>query len=474
MQPIRVLKAVMVAATAAVIGWAVLFIVRNYAGSGRCAGGACPTGSGARTGLAFLFAAVGVLGLFGAVNWAIGKGCWPKRQVWGVLAPAGLLAGLLPGWLLYDGLTGGRLDLQWSAARDRPDTAEALGNWSVGSTLVQARGNGLTAYAARDGAQRWQRPAPAGESVCAMSDRTSGGTGLVAFGGYLKPCDTVALVNLSTGQPVWQQKTDGDPAVIKAADARIALADGTAVVAENGAVRGLAAGDGAERWKRTEAEGCRVAAVGASAARALVVDRCGTDAFRLSSLDARTGEESWNSALPSGKEVHVLSAEPAVVVVDGKALPFDGRGHGRAAIPLALPRDYIGFAARPVTRAVITGDVLVTAVTPDWNPAPRSVGAYALSDGHQVWTQHFDDEVSALALRPDGRLAVLTRDGGGDGTIRPLDVRTGQSAGGIEPLTGEDSLIGPWSVELFPDPHGYVIANRSLTGDYPPALGARR
>ncbi|MFF4405908.1 PQQ-binding-like beta-propeller repeat protein [Streptomyces sp. NPDC001404] len=469
----RVTKAVMVALAGAVVGWAVLFVTRNYAGSGRCAGGACPTGSGARTGLAFLFVIGGVLALFAAVNWAIGRGGWPRRQVWGVLAPAGLLAGLLPGWLLYDGLTGGRLDLQWSAGRDRPDTAEALGNWAVGSTLVQVRANALTAYATRDGSQRWQRPAPGGESVCAMSDRTSGGTGLVAFGGYLKPCDTVALVNLSDGQPVWQRTTDADPEVIKAADARIALADGTAVVAENGAVRGLAAGDGAERWKRPEAEGCRAAAVGASAARALVVDRCG-EALRLSSLNARTGEPGWSSTLPSGKEVHVLSAEPAVVAVDGKALPFDGAGRGRAAIPLALPRDYIGFAARPVTRAAIVGDVLVTAVSPGWNPAPRAVGAYALADGRQVWTRHFDDEVSALALRPDGRLAVLTRNGGGDGTVRPLDVRTGQPAGGIEPLAGEDSLIGPWSVELFPDPHGYVIANRTLTGDYPPALGARR
>ncbi|MBH1933348.1 PQQ-binding-like beta-propeller repeat protein [Streptomyces sp. AV19] len=487
---IRAAKGAALAAAGAVLGWAPLFLVLNLAGPNRCGAGACPSGSDAANGLTLAFFFLGLFGTLGAVAWAAGEP-WRRRRILGI-AGCGLLLGLAPGWFWHESLHGPRLDAVWAAPPDRPSDVRGVGNWGVGTTLVRARPDGLTAYNTRDGQERWTFAAPPRQSVCAMSSRTAGGTGLVGFAAHGKPCAAVALVDLSTGRQRWRQPVAGDGRFTEPTDDRIALADGTAVVAEDTAVRGLKSADGGRSWRRTLDRGCQALSVDASAARVLLVEQCGTRdsvRMRLGSLDARTGEPRWSARLPVAsrwEQLYVLSAEPAVIALresdkrgTAAVLSFDDKGRRRAAVPLSGRREDVmlragtyDFAARPALAATIVDDVLVTAVRRPADHDVHRLAAYSLADGTTRWDRSFKDAVAALTRRPDGGLAVLTRSGS-DGTVHRLDPRTGAASGEPEPVGGEDELVEIWTSELYHDGHGYTVVNRDGTDDNPPAFGAR-
>ncbi|MFF5131833.1 PQQ-binding-like beta-propeller repeat protein [Streptomyces syringium] len=496
---VSVAKAVAIGLGGLLLGWGVLFIFLNMGGRSYCPGGACATGKDAAFGLTITFLIVGLVALVIALAVAANTESWRKRSRF-AFAATGLVVGLLPGWLWHDSLIGQRVRLDWHAPTDRPEAVRGVGNWSVGSTVVRARTDGLTAYAGRDGQVRWDLTAPVRESVCAMSTRTSKGTGLVAFSGYLKPCTTLTLVNLSTGKSVWQQKIKGDESFPTATDGRIALADGTAVVLEEEAVRGLDAENGKQRWKRPVPRDCQAVTVEASAARLLLVEQCrkgrvGDITMRLTSLDAATGKQRWSSPLPvkSGySSLYTLSVEPPVIALKERdergtaaVLSFDDAGRARATVPFSgrtetLAIDNGGFKARPALTALVVGDTLVTAAKDPGSSYVRRVSGYSLADGRPLWSKKYGsgkvyrDEVEALAVRPRGRLAVLTKTFS-DGTIRPLDPRTGRQAGDIEPVSGRDDLVGRGGAELLPDAdRGYVVVNQDGTDDAPPAWGASR
>ncbi|MFI1253727.1 PQQ-binding-like beta-propeller repeat protein [Streptomyces netropsis] len=496
----RVATAVAIGLGGLLLGWAVLFIFLNMSGRSYCPAGACATGGDATTGWVFGFFIAGLATLLVALSIAANTQSWRKR--WPTaFAAGGLLIGLGPGWLLHEAMTGQRVMIDWHAPADHPQAVRGVGNWSVGSTVVRARTDGLTAYAGRDGQVRWDLTAPVRESVCAMSARTSKGTGLVAFSGYLKPCTTLTLVNLSTGKSVWQQKIKGDESFPGATDGRIALADGTAVVLEEEAVRGLDAGNGKQRWKRPVPRDCQAVTVEASAARLLLVEQCrkgrvGDITMRLTSLDAGTGKQRWSSPLPvktGYASLYTVSVEPAVIALKERdergtaaVLSFDDKGRARATVPFSGRTETLaigngGFKARPALTALVVGDTLVTAAKdPGDNLYVRRVSGYSLADGRRLWSKKYGsgkayrDEVEALAVRPGGRLAVLTKTLT-DGTIRPLDPRTGRQAGDIEPVSGRDDLVGRGGAELLPDAdRGYVVVNQDGTDDAPPAWGASR
>ncbi|MEV6776145.1 outer membrane protein assembly factor BamB family protein [Streptomyces syringium] len=492
-------KAVAIGLGGLLLGWGVLFSFLNMGGRSYCPGGACAPGRDTAFGLAVTFLIVGAIALVVSLAIAANTESWRKRSRF-AFAATGLVVGLLPGWLWHDSLIGQRVRLDWHAPADRPEAVRGVGNWSVGSTVVRARTDGLTAYAGRDGQVRWDLTAPVRESVCAMSARTSKGTGLVAFSGYLKPCTTLTLVNLSTGKSLWQQKIKGDGSFRDATDGRIALADGTAVVLEEEAVRGLDAANGKQRWKRPVPRDCQAVTVEASAARLLLVEQCRKDraddfTMRLTSLDAGTGKQRWSSPLPvktGYSSLYTVSVEPAVIALKERdergtaaVLSFDDTGRARATVPFAGRTETLaigngGFKARPALTALVVGDTLVTAAKEPGSSSARRVSGYSLADGRRLWSKKYgsgkvySDEVEALAVRPGGRLAVLTKSFT-DGTIRPLDPRTGRQAGDIEPVSGRDDLVGRTGAELLPDAdRGYVVVNHDGTDDAPPVWGASR
>ncbi|MFB9602862.1 PQQ-binding-like beta-propeller repeat protein [Streptomyces roseofulvus] len=336
--------------------------------------------------------------------------------------------------------------------------------WGVGEAVVQIRSDGLSAYAVRDGAVRWNVAAPRREAVCATGREAVGNIGIVAFGRHRKPCAHLLAVHTSTGQVLWRQRAEG--AGIPAYG--LAVGGATVVVAEDRVVRGRAAETGEPRWQRPRDRGCAVRALDADEERVLLVEQCGAGA-RLVALETRTGEESWTRALPVESVVAaaVVSVTPAVVVLNEDdprgthaVLAFDDRGTPRATIPghgpagtLVLP-DQVSETGRG-GRAVVVGDRLI-ALAGQGSSAPHKVVALGLNDGRPAW-EHAPEggSVEALAPAPDGRIAVLT---GGPGVVL-LDATTGAPRGGT--ATKDPRAVVSLDPLLLPTTGAHVVLNRT-------------
>jgi hypothetical protein len=175
---------------------------------GECSDDTCPKGTTPTLLLAFLCTFAGVA-LAAAAVARLGR------------APAPLV-GLLVGCLAVGGgvwsahrmflwLRGPVLVAGWQADRDTPSALTGKGVWTTdgGGTVVRVRTDALVAHTARDGEVRWTSVLPARQSVCAMSDTTSGGIGVIAYGREKGACATVRAVDLKTGRTLWQHGVDG-------------------------------------------------------------------------------------------------------------------------------------------------------------------------------------------------------------------------------------------------------------------------
>ncbi|MFI6107782.1 PQQ-binding-like beta-propeller repeat protein [Streptomyces sp. NPDC051310] len=478
------------------IGSAVMFIVgtvRMGKRGGDCTDGCLP-GYDAVEGWA---TGLGVVGFLAAVFALIaaGAGTSAVRGRWlPVLLVAGILAALWPARAVQQSMEGPVYAVGWRADEDRPDTTEGLGNWHAGDTVVRARADGLSAFDTRDGDERWTWTAPARHQICAMSVRTVGGVGLVGIGRHDKPCAKVAAVRLDTGKEVWRQAIAADEYPF-ARTGRIALADTTAVVIEDTAVRGLTAGGGTQRWARKLAEDCEALAVDTSAARALVVEECRPDILedaathRLIALDAATGEELWATELPTETDadaLSILSTEPAVIRLTESdvrgtdaVLAFDTSGRAGAHIRLEGPDGRLPFADEPGSTTVrrarplfTTPDTLVTALGVPGETSAQWVAAFRLDDGRRLWMRRVPQPVDSVAERPDGRVAVLSSVSYDDARIWLLDPRTGRDTGTPLPVTGRRIPVGS-DMELLPGRAGFVVANRESEYGKPPFFQIR-
>ncbi|MFF9867911.1 PQQ-binding-like beta-propeller repeat protein [Streptomyces sp. NPDC013953] len=496
MRALQVVRGAAVVGAGGLIGSAVMFIVgavRMGKRGGDCTDGCLP-GYDSVEGWATGLGIVGFLAALVALIVAAASSP-PIRGRWlSALLVAGTLAALWPARAAQQSLEGPVYTVGWRADEDRPDTTEGLGNWHAGDTVVRARADGLSGFATRDGDERWTWTAPARHQVCAMSVRTVGGVGLVGIGRHDKPCAKVAAVRLDTGKEVWQQAIAADEYPF-ARTGRIALADTTAVVIEDTAVRGLAADGGKQRWKRKLAEDCEALAVDASAARALFVEECRPDILedaathRLIALDAATGKELWATKLPTetdADELSILSTEPAVIrltesdVRGTKAvLAFDASGRAGAHIRLEGPDGKLPFADEPGSTAVrparplfTTPDTLVTALGVPGETGPQWVAAFRLADGRRLWMRRIPQPVDSVAERPDGRVAVLASVSYDDAKIWLLDPRTGAETGKPLPVTGRRIPVGA-DMELLPGRAGFVVANRESEYGKPPFFEIR-
>ncbi|MCX5198058.1 PQQ-binding-like beta-propeller repeat protein [Streptomyces sp. NBC_00249] len=486
-------RAAATALSAAAVGWAVLFhglgwtALQREAGGG-CGGSNCPQGLPSVLILAFALTFGGIVA-FVATGTSV-AGALTGRTV-RVLALTGLLAGLWPGWLGYQWLRGEHLERAWQVPKDTPDTVEGLGSWPVGDTVVRVRTDGLTAYAARDGKELWTLPAPARQSVCALSPRAERGLGVVGFAGHDKPCTTAAAVDLGTGKIRWQQPVDG---AARRTTAALALSATTAVVAEQRTVRGLSAEAGQEQWKRESAQGCAPLGAEAAGGRVLMLEECRTPgaattaATRLLSLDARTGAQLWEGALPvetPAKAFAVLSVEPAVVSFwesdprgTAAVLSYDGQGRGRAVIPLSgkdgtllLGTDRYVDVGRPAPLAAVVGDTLVTAVQAPGRTESAGLAGYSLADGKRVWAKSLGEKPAALTATAGARLSVL-----GERRLWTLDGRTGKDSAERVAIRGNGRYWhSGWSESagLWPVEGGYVVVNSGSTSEHP-LYGLRR
>lgn len=462
----------------------------------------CPEGTTPTLVLAFLLTFVGLPVLVATV--AAFTRVRPGKAVPGALAAAGVLIVLWPGWQAYLWMRGPVLDRAWQAGPDRPASVRGVGVWAVGDdagTVVRARNDALVAYDSGSGDRAWVLRAPVRETVCAMSERTVDGIGLVALARNEKPCDTVWGVDVRSGRTVWERHITGQTLVYGESGGGLLTADaGVAVALAEHSVHGYGLTDGAVRWtvKLTAPAGTEggddvacepVTASAAGGATTVVVTCYSFSGFRsayLLTLDTATGEERGRRELPVESHLTsaaVLSAEPLTLLVREKderglaaVLSYGDPGDPKrepVTIPLTADEEDLAltapaplFAARPVFPAVVAGGNLVVAAAEPGSDDPERVAAYSLDDGRRRWHADLDTTVVALAPAGRDRVAVLGESQrlwtltGGDGT------RVGEEDGTT--VRGTDLRLdgGPQLVRAGDD---WVIVNSD--GDsYPPAL----
>ncbi|MFF8376188.1 PQQ-binding-like beta-propeller repeat protein [Streptomyces sp. NPDC015661] len=352
---------------------------------------------------------------------------------------------------------------------------EGVGFWGLGSVVAQGRIDGVFAYDGTDGHVRWSVPAPTREALCAMTRDTEEGVGLVAYGRHDKPCATLLAVRTSDGTVLWKRTLAGKGL---AADA-LAVGGTTAVGVEDGAVRARSSESGEQRWQRAVPKGCQTLAVDADATRTLLAEQCGTGA-RLLALDTRTGAQRWTRDLPveSKATAAVVSVSPVVLAVDEEDtrgthafLGFDDKGTPSVTVPLSGPEGVLsapgevgdGRTVRPLVR----GGLLIT-LAEAGSSVPTSVVAYSLKDGRKAWLYGSEHQTMALAVEPDGRVAVL----GYDAAITLLDPATGKVRTRLTPDTAKTPEISI-RPELQPVTGGHVVLNQILMQAEPAAFALR-
>ncbi|MGW2822414.1 outer membrane protein assembly factor BamB family protein [Streptomyces sp. NPDC001443] len=511
-----------VVAAGAVIGLAAEFHWLGWTSipGGSCGGDLdpCPDGTVPTILLAFLctFAGVGATGAAVAAFTRIR----PGRTLPTVLVSVGVLLALWPGGQFYLWLRGPVLDPVWQADRDRPSTVRGLGVWTVGenaATVVRVRGDALVAYDSRDGDRRWSLTAPVRASVCGMSASVVDGVGLVGFGRYGKPCDTVWGVDARAGRKLWERKISGVPEFTTSADSLLTADRGVAVALADGAVHGYGLADGTPRWTAslhgasatrdggadkdkggtadTGADAgieCEPLVGSAAGGTTRVVVTCaGSDATttsaRLVTLDNATGRELGSRPLPVESPVDtvmVVSADPFTLLLKERdargvaaVLAYPGTGDGDPVqIPLsgdeedlAVAPEADAFAARPALLATVGDGRLVVAAARPGADGPDRVAGYSLRDGKRLWHQDLGGTVTALAPAGRGQVAVL---GGADRLWR-LGMADGHRLGAADGTMVRD-IDGKVenTAQLLRTDDTWIVVNSD--GDSrPPVLGVR-
>ncbi|MFE5945423.1 PQQ-binding-like beta-propeller repeat protein [Streptomyces sp. NPDC056480] len=367
--------------------------------------------------------------------------------------------------------------IAWSVPPVGAKHDEGVGAWALGDAVAQGRLDGLYAYDSATGAVRWNVSAPTRQALCGMSSDAEQGIGLIAHGRHEKSCAELLAVRVSDGKVMWRRTLPGTGLLARGA----AVGGGTAVTAEDGAVRGRSSETGDQRWQRPLAKGCRVLAVDADATRTLLAEQCGTGA-RLVALDTRTGAQQWLRELPveSRATAAVVSVAPVVVAVheDDKRgthafLGFDGKGTPTVTIPLSGPEGELtapGEAGDGRTARIVVRDGrLITTAERD-GLVPDRVVAYSLTDGRKAWEYASEHQTAALTTERDGRVAVLEDAAGA--RIVLLDAGTGRPGTVIAPENTEAQLsIAPELVVAADG--GHIVVNHLLMQAEPSAFALR-
>jgi outer membrane protein assembly factor BamB len=444
----------------------------------------CPQGTTPTILLAFLFTFTGIP-LTGFLATRLSERRSGKALP-AVLVAAGVVLALWPGWRAYAWMRGPVLDIVWDAPADRPAGVEGVGNWVLKDMAVRARTDGLVAYDIGSGHDRWWLEAPTRKSACAMSSTAPDGIGLIAFGRYGKPCDTVWAVDLTTGRKRWERRITGSIRFTSAGDGRLAAEGGVAVVLEDEAVRGFDLKDGTPRWKVPVGKDCFPDVVSAAGGHTRVLvqcfDRPDLRSLELVSLDNATGKQDWRRKLSAESEVNatVISADPFTLWLEEEdkrginaVLTYDDKGRETSSLRISGPAEDLafsaggGFAARPVPRAALIGDTLVTAVQRPDESWAQGVSGYSLSDGRRLWHTDLDAPVSAVAAFDKGRVAVLT----GDDRVWKLAAGTGAKDDGAL-VRGVRGRISD-APEVVPVHGGWLFFNARSDAATPPVLAAR-
>ena len=417
---------------AAVLGMGIVFHVLGWTALSTEAGGncgrftgPCPQGLTGVLLLAFGCTFAGVGGLAYADSALEKRGALPRRRRWSAItAVVGVLAGVWPGALVYDGLRGQFLEVRWSAPLDRPSGVTGVGSWVDGDLVVRARADRLVGYTTTGTA--WTTEVPGRAALCTMSRDVEDGVGLVAWAADGRPCATVVAMDLRTGKSRWQlTRTASHRYGDTIAGDELAVTSGLAVFTEATGLRAVGLREHDERWRLDVEPGCTPAGVAASTGQVAMLVSCENAGLRVVAVDPASGRERWRAEVPvepPTASVTLLAADPVVVraVEEGSrtedvVISFSDEGQVQARIPRSGP-DYdmppveqVYWRARPVRRLVVRDDLLITPVSAPGEDRRTAVAAFSLKTGTQLWRTAIDGDVVAVESTTGGLAVATTR-----------------------------------------------------------------
>ncbi|MEO3788388.1 PQQ-binding-like beta-propeller repeat protein [Actinocorallia sp. B10E7] len=398
----------------------------------------------------------------------------------GVLVTA---IGIYPGAVLFDAMHGRSVEVTWTSPSDTVSDAETEGVWTSGGLVVRARFDGLTAFDAGSGGQRWQSTLPGRDVLCGMSRTAVDGIGMIAEQTTSTQCSRVSAVDLATGKSLWNATIPPEEASSGTDADKLAIAGDTAMIRTQRTLQALGARDGKPRWKRVpQSPVCRYSWIAGGTNLAIAAERCndrdGVSREVLRALDPATGREQWSLRIPAvgNANVALISADPLVLHVretdqrgTTSLLAVNAEGKITATIPAAAIDASAVLPGRsiPVFRIAVTGDAVITPTRTE--KARHQVTAYALADGRRLWATKEDrDSVSALAV--DGQDVIMATARFDTMKLRILDPATGaERRSATVPLRRIDSRL-----QLVPAPTALVVVSGTGMTPYHPLQGLPR
>jgi hypothetical protein len=364
--------------------------------------------------------------------------------------------------------------------------APVVGTWATGTDIIVATSAGLTAYQAASGAQDWISPLPAGDTICKVSQSSSGPLGAVVYGngngngsGSGNSCGNLEIVNLATGQP-----TSSAPISLTGSDGQgsygngaIPSIQGSTLVApfgQNGLVD-IDVPSGKAVWNTDNSAVAGPAAAGCSVIGGAVA--MGTSIYTVQGNCSDGSSHVWaynatTAAPPAVLNLPTPCTNPGLLQTGADLLAVCNEGQDSAALLLLTPGasaftpvqvqhpDAVGIATdasgassgqATLTGLAVSGSILYV---PDWANGMVSVAAITavdLTNGSTLWTTPFpasDMEPSLLGATSAGALVEYAKDDGTP-TVATLTASSGA-------LTAEHA---------FPGGSGHADTE-TLVGDY--------
>ncbi|MFE0257208.1 PQQ-binding-like beta-propeller repeat protein [Streptomyces sp. NPDC059010] len=326
---------------------------------------------------------------------------------------------------------------EWSLGEKEVD-----GTWFTDKAVVQTLSGGVKAYELKSGKRLWATPLPgAGNQACVAPSVSDGGVGIVAYGasgmggaGARGRCDHVAAFDLNSGKVLWDRAfkvkdefntgkglsvaRSGEAVVIRADKEHVALkvADGRA------AWDTQRLEDGSKVWDPQKLGGSGCSAGSYTGGKNLIrVRACSEgdepsdkDWDEVSLIDPGSGKAEWTKRFADGEAEGVISTSPLVVSGEeaGVYVLDEKTGEKRGGKFQGNPEKYLlGLEddGSPMRQAAGFGNIfLMGGDDPEGGAgSPRSMVAYDLDSGKELWRSKASPKMEYIPLRETGGERLL-------------------------------------------------------------------
>ncbi|BBC32518.1 hypothetical protein SGFS_038120 [Streptomyces graminofaciens] len=358
------------------------------------------------------------------------------------------------------------------------------GTWATDKVFVKSVGPGITALGIGSGKQAWKTSLPGpvcgatrhvtadNRTAVAFKSEPMVGDSMSAPGNAETSCDSLAFIDLDTGEKLWQGKLllPGDGTTF---DVRVTMTRGTVVAARYGGSVAFDMASGRRLWSTRPPDRTACEDIGYAGGKGLLaLVQCGnseTTKYKVQKVAPRTGKRQWTYEVSPGIEfVNLVSAAPPVIAVAaGKEeitdlIVLDDRGAKRSSVTVSSSR--FVTACDPGVESlietcdgVVVGDTQLFVATKQRGydgetaegEAANEIVAFDLATGKSG--VKFDGKVGRpiYPLRMSADRLITYRQGG---TYTPSAVVA------IDPSSGEESvlLLFPATDELFDWESGYT------------------